>query len=132
VAGYVSMFALLKDFLADHGYTKVYRSEPGNLTTAVPVVVVRRFGGADPVVTHDVARLDVDYFASSEDAAEEGAEAIRTLMRTQLHGRIFNGAQVGRVRTMSAPALLPWDASGNVFRFGAAYEVKTHQFSGVS
>jgi hypothetical protein len=133
VANYVSTYALIKDLLATLlSIEKVFREPPSNLQFELPLVVVARFGGADRVVTHDVARVDIDYYASTEDTAEAGAESIRTMMRTRTRGRIFQGAAVGRVNTISAPRLLPWEASGNVFRCGAAYEMVVHQYTGVS
>lgn len=132
MAGYASTYALLKDFLQTVvGVAQVERRPPTNLPYVLPCAVVARFGGNDRVITLDVARVDIDYFAATEDTAEQGAETIRAAMRTQLHGRLFGGAVVGKVETMSAPHLLPWDAS-NVFRCVAAYQLHTHQYSGIS
>jgi hypothetical protein len=132
VAGYVSTYALMRAFFAEMlPDIPVARWVPANLTFAVPLAVVARFGGSDLRITLDTARVDVDYYASTEDTAEAGGELIRAAMRTQLHGWKFGGAAVGRVETMSAPKLLPWAAS-NVFRVNSAYQVTTHQYSGVS
>lgn len=131
MAGYVSTYALLKDFLTGALEITVFRQVPSNLTFAVPLAVVARFGGSDRTITLDVARVDIDYYASTEDAAEAGGELIRAAMRTRLHGRMYGGAVVGKVETFTAPRLLPWDAP-NVYRCNAAYQVTTHQYVGIS
>jgi hypothetical protein len=131
VGNYVTAYALLKDFLADVGFNAVFREVPSNLSQAVPLVTVVRFGGVDGPVTIDRPRVQIDVFASSADSAEDLAEDLRTAMRTRLPKRMFGGAVVGRVETMSGPQLLPWSTSG-VFRVGARYQLTVHQYTGIS
>ena len=131
MAGYTSAYALLKAFLASVGHPNVARQVPANLAYALPIHIVQRFGGADRGNWLDVARVDIDTFASSEDTAEEVAEQIRTAMRTQLVRYIHDGSAVSKVETMSAPRLLPWE-SGDAFRCVAAYQLTVHRFVGVS
>lgn len=131
MAGYVSTYALLKDFLTSVLGITTFRQVPSNLAYDVPLAVVARFGGSDRTITLDVARVDIDYFASTEDTAEAGGELIRAAMRTRLHGRMYGGAVVGRVETFTAPRLLPWDAP-DVYRCNAGYQIVTHQYVGIS
>lgn len=131
MAGYVPTFDLLQAWLAGLGYDKVYQFPPTNLTYVVPCLVVARFGGADTVITLDTARVSVDVFTADASSASAFAETIRAAIRTQLHGYRYGGAVVGKVETMSAPQLLPWDAP-NAYRAGATYQIVTHQYSGVS
>ena len=142
MGSFVSTFKLVEDFLRTvGGYAQIHRAPPSNLATALPLHVVSRFGGTDRIVTVYDARIDVDTFASSEDAAERIGEQVRTLIRVHLSGRLFEGATVVRARTVSAPALIPWDVGdgsngtqlpADVFRVSAAYELRIHQYTGVS
>lgn len=132
MGNYVSTYTFLREFLRSVvEINGVYRQPPSNLTTAVPLAVVARFGGADRVVTVDRPRVDIDWYASSEDTAETGAETIRTALLTHLRGWMYGGAVAGKVTTMSGPTLRDWDASGSVFRCHAAYELTIHQYTGV-
>lgn len=130
MADYVSTFALLKAFFATLGQTSVFRRPPSNLTLIVPLLVIAGSGGSDKTITLDTARVSIDAFTADEDSAEALGETVRTAMRTKLHGFQFGGAVVGKVETFSRPQLLPWSAS-NVFRCNSAYQVTTHQYSGV-
>lgn len=131
MAGYTSTYRLVKAFLLSVGHTNVMRQVPPNLAYDLPLHTVQRFGGNDRANWLDVARVDIDTYASTEDDAEDIAEAIRTAMRTQLVRYAFGGSTVSKAETMSAPKLIPFDAS-NVFRATAAYQVTVHRYVGVS
>lgn len=131
MGNHVTAYALLADFLPTVGFERVFREVPGNLSAAVPLLTVVRFGGADTNVVIDRPRVQIDVFASSADSAEALAEDVRTAMHTRLPKRTFGGAAVGRVETMSGPQLLPWAAS-NVWRASARYQLTVHQYSGIS
>ncbi|GAA0719861.1 hypothetical protein Drose_06155 [Dactylosporangium roseum] len=137
MAGYITAYALLKAFLAEIGeadqvavFKNVHRRPPGNLATNVPLLVIARFGGADDKLTIDRPRIQIDVFASSEDAAEKLGEDVRAALRTRLPRYQHGGAVVGRVETMSAPQLVPWSAS-SVFRASARYQMTVHQYTGI-
>lgn len=129
---HVSTRALVANFLATvGGFTNITRRQPLNLRFVMPLLVVERFGGSDRLVTVDVARIDIDTFCATEDAADVQAENVRTLLRTRLPGRVWGGATVLRVETFSAPRPLPWDSRNEVFRVGGSYQITTRTFAGV-
>lgn len=130
-SAHVSAYALVKAFLADQGWLKVFREPPQNLPYDVPLHVVTRFGGADSLVTVDNPRIDIDTFAATDDMAESTAEQVRAAMRTLLPGYLFQGSAVLRVETFSAPRLVPW-GSGDVYRANAAYALRVHRYAGIS
>jgi hypothetical protein len=131
VAGYTSIYALLKAFLATVGHTNVGREVPSNLAFDLPFHVVERFGGADRANWLDIARVDIDTYAAAADTAEDFAEQIRAAMRTRLVRYMFDGSTVSKVETMSAPKLIPYDAT-NVFRASASYQLTISRYVGVS
>lgn len=128
---HISTYALVKAFLADQGWPKVFREPPQNLPYDVPLHVVSRFGGADSFVTVDNPRLDIDTFAATADTAESIAEQVRAAMRTLLPGYLFQGSTVLRVETFTAPRLISW-ASGDVWRAQASYQLRVHRYVGVA
>ncbi|MER7280416.1 hypothetical protein ABT369_38865 [Dactylosporangium sp. NPDC000244] len=127
---FVTAYALLADFLPGVGFAKVCRGVPANLSHAIPLVTVARFGGVDTTETLDRPRVQVDVYASTDDRAEELAGQLRTAMRTKLPKYTFGGAVVGRVGTIMAPQLVPYSASG-VFKATARYELVIHQYTGI-
>lgn len=131
MGGFVTAYALLKDFGPTVGFEKVFREPPPNLSHAIPLVTVARFGGGDDALVIDQQRIQVDVFASTADTAEQLGEDLRTALRLHLPRYTFGGAVVGRVQTMSAPQLVPWAASG-IFRSAARYQLTVHQYSGIS
>jgi hypothetical protein len=132
MAGHVSAYAFTKAYLATLGYEKVYREAPANATSTVPFHVVARFGGGKQVVTVDLPRIDIDTFASSEDVAEQIASDLDAKILTAMAGFMHGGSVVLRTRTIVSPRLLPWDATGNVYRVGASYELRLHRYLGVN
>ncbi len=136
MGNYVDLEQLLADWLkVTLGYVNVVHEVPPNLVDLCrtnPVVVVDRFGGADSTITIDVARIDVDVFASSRDAAKLHGEAIRQAMRVRLPRTTLGGAtHVLKVETVSAPTVVAYDSRNDIRRTAAGYQISTHQFTGV-
>lgn len=131
MGNFVTAYALLKDFLPTVGFPKVFREAPPNLTHAVPLVTVARFGGVDKKIVIDQPVAQIDVFAATADSAEELAEDLRTAMLTKLPRYQFGGAVVTGAATFAGPQLMPW-ASSNVWRVSARYQVSVHQYSGIS
>lgn len=136
MGSYADLETLLADWLkATLGLVDVVHEVPTNvvdLCRTNPVVVVDRFGGSDTTITFDVARLDVDVFANSRDAAKLHGEAIRRAMRLQLPRAVLGGTtHVLKVETISAPTVVPYDSRNVIRRTTAAYQLRTHQFTGV-
>lgn len=102
--------------------------------TGMPCVVVNRFGGFDPLPGLDDASLDVDVYCfgtdpmQASDAALDRSEDVRRLLRWRLTGVQLGigGPVVSRVRTISAPAIRPYDSLGQVRRAQASYQVRLH------
>jgi len=127
VAGYASVNKALIAYLNGATGARCVTDLPANLADVLPVIQVERFGGGDDVVTIDKANVDIDVYAASRGAAEDLAEDVRRLMRTDLPGKtVADGAAVvSRVRTITSPSRLPYDNTGLV-RVGAAYQVTLH------
>lgn len=117
------------------GYVNVLHEVPTNLFDLCrtnPVIVVDRFGGSDQTITFDVARLDVDVFANSRDAAKSHGETIRRAMRLRLPRTVLGGTtHILKVETVSAPTVVPYDSRNVIRRTTAAYQIHAHQFTGV-
>lgn len=132
---YACVEDLIVAWLKTLGYDQATNELPTNLVDLArtgPVVTVERIGGNDSQITLDVARLDIDVYASSRDAARDHAETIRAAMRTRLVRYVHGGAVVAKVETVSAPSRLPYDSRNVIRRFGATYQVVCHQFGGVA
>lgn len=98
----------------------------------MPLHVVERFGGSDATITLDVARLDIDTFCADRTTALGHAETIRQAARTRLRGYIYlNRSVVGKVETISAPSIAPYDSRNSVRRATQAVQLHLHQFAGV-
>lgn len=132
-SGYVDVADLVTTWLQTTlGYPNVANELPTNLVFLMPLVVVERFGGDEPLITFDVARLDVDVFTPDRATALAHAETIRQALRTRLPGYVHQGRTVvQRVDTISPPTRAPYDSRNTVRRVTAAYSVRLHQFSGV-
>lgn len=133
MAPYADVETLLSDWLKTQlGFANVVHELPTNLMFVMPLVVVERFGGTDNVITLDIARVDIDVFCPDRATAKANAEKIRTAMRWQLPGYVANGTTVARVETLSAPSIAPFDSRNSIRRASASYQVRLHQFTGVS
>jgi hypothetical protein len=131
--GYVDAAELFAAWLkATLGYENVIHELPTNLQFLMPLVVVERFGGGDQTITLDVARLDIDTFCADRATALGHAETIRQAMRTRMRGYIhLNRTVVGKVETISAPTIAPYDSRNSVRRATQAVQIHLHQFAGV-
>lgn len=101
---------------------------------SLPCAVVNRFGGFDPLPGVDDASLDIDVYCLGPDpmqarsAALARSEDIRRAIRLRLTGVQLGigGPVVSRVRTVSAPAIRPYDSLGQVRRAQASYQLRLH------
>lgn len=129
--GYPNIEALLVDWLKTRLTVKQIHAGdipddvPPNLSAAVPVIMIARFGGPDTVLGFDNPRLDVDVFASSRTAAFALAERIRREVLVNLPRQMLGAAVITRAQTFGPPISAPWDASA-VRRITAAYELGVH------
>lgn len=133
---YADLETLLADWLKTTlGLVNVVHEVPTNLADLCrtdPVVVVDRFGGTDATVTIDTARVDVDVFANSREAAKTHGEAIRRALRIRLPRTTLGGVTaVLTVETLSAPTVVSYDSRGTIRRTTAGYQLRVHQFTGV-
>lgn len=116
------------DSVTDPGVTVIVEPAeglPADLAYRLPLVAVSRFGGGDDVLTLDRAELDVDVFASTYQYARALAETLRLSLRLDLAGYTVDGCTAARIRTLSAPRRLDWQAA-NIHRVNATYEIVTH------
>lgn len=136
MAAYIDTEALLIGWLKTVlGYKYVSDELPKNLVDLLrtdPVIVVERFGGADQLITHDIARLDVDVYANTRDGAKHHSELIRAALRTRMLGYRSGPAVVAKVETISAPIHAPYDSQRAVRRFVGTYQITVKAFQGVS
>lgn len=104
--------------------------------TGMPCHVVARIGGADVALGLDVARLDVDTYATGPDPLQSRAavlaraEDVRRAVALRLKGRTIGGiggAFVSRVRVESAPTIRPYDSRNQVRKATASYELRLHR-----
>lgn len=132
---YPSATLLLRGWLAQRYPTRrVLTETPGDMDGEPEVIQVGRYGGADRVLTLDVADVDVDVYAASWAAADALAHAVWVALRTALPGSTLttptgyapaDSAVVARVQTISAPAQRPV-SNPALRRAGAAYRLTLH------
>lgn len=130
---YPSVEMLLVFWLTDEfPAVRVAVQTAADLQDNLPFVAVRRIGGRDDVLSLDVATVDVDYYAATWAAADEGARQVRLALRTSLPGSVVvtdsGRATVARVDTIGAPAWRP-TTDPDLSRCGASYRVVTHSRS---
>lgn len=78
---------------------------PADLNTSLPFIRVMRIGGGDTRFI-DTAHVDVDAFASTQEAAYTLAEACRqTLLAYPL---VIEGVVIDSVETQAGPHEIPW------------------------
>lgn len=139
---YPDVEQLLCDWLADileaspTGLHRRFLPEvPSDLvsSTGMPCHVIERFGGADTVPGLDVARINIDTFATGPDpvqaraAARERAEDVRRVIVLHLAGKVLAGASISRVAVMSAPTIRPYDSRNQIRKAGASYQISIHR-----
>jgi hypothetical protein len=96
------LFALFQD-LAD---TVAGPRRPPNYQDQMPLVRVRRLGGADDRIT-DVARVDVEVYASTYPTARDLATALQQRLLAAPH--ITPAGRIDTVETEVGPREIPHD-----------------------
>ena len=100
-----------------------------NLLAELPTVQVERIpAGDDDGFRVDRALVDIDVYASTRGAAVAMAAQIRGLLLGSLPGSTTGGAVVGRVATVTAPGVRPYENIG-LRRVGATFEIYSHPVS---
>lgn len=95
---------------------RVVRRLPGNLELVLPVVQVTRIGGGRSQQVLDRPRLDLDYYALTDEAASDGARLVESLLPT-LRGVTTGGGTVGHVAIEVGASWRP-DWNERVRRYG--------------
>lgn len=107
----------------------VVRDELDNdLGVELPTWQVQRVGGDDDGARLDRALVDIDVYAPTRDDALTDAKLIRGWLLRALRGSATEGAVFGRVSTVSAPTIRPYENVA-LRRVGATYEVFFHPVS---
>lgn len=100
-----------------------------NLLDELPTVQVARVpGGGDDGFRLDRALVDVDVYAADRMSATALAAEVRGLLLGSLRGSTTDTAVVGRVGTITPPALRPYENTA-LRRVGATYEIYFHPVS---
>ncbi|MGW3321147.1 phage tail termination protein [Streptomyces virginiae] len=100
-----------------------------NLLAELPTVQVERIpAGGDDGFRLDWALIDVNVYAATRGDAVALSLQIRGLLLSQLPGSTTGGAVVGRVATVTAPGVRPYENTG-LRRVGATYEIYSHPVS---
>jgi len=131
VVGSVDVELLLIQWLrAQLGSGVVVRDElDNNLLNELPTAQVERLpAGDDDGYRLDRALVDVDVYAATRGSAIALALQIRGLLLGSLPGSTAGGAVVGKVRTVAAPGVRPYENTG-LRRIGATYEIYSHPVS---
>lgn len=95
---------------------RVVRRLPGNLEQVLPVVQVTRIGGGRVQQVLDQPRVDIDYYALTDEAASDGARLVESLLPT-LRGVTTGGGAVGWVGIEVGASWKP-DWNERVRRYG--------------
>jgi hypothetical protein len=112
------------------GEDVVVRDElDNNLLDELPTVQVQRLpGGGDDGIRLDRALVDVDVYAATRADAISLSATIRGLLLGGLRGSSTAQAVFGRVATVSAPGVRPYENTG-LRRVGATNEILCHPVS---
>lgn len=108
----------------------VVRDELDNsLLDELPTVQVQRLpAGGDDGIRLDRALVDVDVYATTRADAISLSATIRGLLLGELRGSTTTQAVFGRVGTVSAPGVRPYENTA-LRRVGATYEIFCHPVS---
>ena len=107
----------------------VVRDELDNaLLDELPTVQVERVGGDDDGLRLDRALVDVDVYHRTRGEALALAADVRGRLLVSLRGAALPTAVVGRVATVSPPAVRPYENTA-LRRVGATYEIFLHPVS---
>jgi hypothetical protein len=100
-----------------------------NLLNELPTVQIQRLpAGGDDGIRLDRALVDVDVYAGRRADAIALSATIRGLLLGELRGSSTNAAVFGRVGTVSAPGIRPYENT-SLRRVGATYEIFCHPVS---
>lgn len=122
----VELIAWLQDLAPDG---TVVRDELDNdLLNELPTWQVQRVGGDDDGIRLDRALVDIDVYDLTREAALAQAKLIRGWLLRHLRGSATAGAVFGRVGTVSAPVVRPYE-NISLRRVGATYEIFFHPVS---
>lgn len=99
-----------------------------NLLGELPTVQIEVVGGGDDGFRLDRPLVDVNVYAATRGAALDLARTVRGLYLTDLRGARTANAVVGLVRTMSRPAVRPYENTA-LRRVGATYQMHLHPVS---
>ncbi|MFP8944698.1 hypothetical protein ACLIYM_25145 [Streptomyces fenghuangensis] len=99
-----------------------------NLASELPTVQIEVVGGDDDGFRLDRPLVDVNVYAATRGAALDLARTVRGLYLTDLRGARTANAVVGLVRTMSRPAVRPYENTA-LRRAGATYQMHLHPVS---
>ncbi|WP_435246335.1 phage tail termination protein [Streptomyces sp. NRRL F-5630] len=126
--GSVDVELLLIGWLQERLPDVVVRDElDNNLAAELPTVQVQRVGGDDDGLRLDRALVDVDVYTASRAEAITLSATIRGLLLAA-RGSATAAAVLGRVGTVSAPAVRPYENTA-LRRVGATYEIYCHPVS---
>ncbi len=128
-----TVITVARDATSDAGYRRLLPEDPDTMPVDdLPLGVIVRVGGHDPLEGLDVVRLNVDTYCTGPDpfaarsAALARAEDIRRAVRLWLPGQWMGDLWVSRTRTESAPTIRPYDKSRTVRKAQAVYELRLH------
>jgi hypothetical protein len=100
-----------------------------NLLGELPTVQVQRIpSGGDDGIRLDRAFIDIDVYAATRAEAIALSATIRGLLLNELRGTSTASAVIGRVGTISAPGVRPYENTA-LRRVGAVYEIYSHPVS---
>lgn len=98
----------------------------------VPCNVVERYGGADRVIGLDVARFNIDTFATGPNAVAARSAAlarghdIHNAVMRKLAGRTFYGVAVSKVGSVSRPTIRFYDSRQTLRRAQQSVQLHLH------
>jgi hypothetical protein len=134
---YPSARALVRDWLRSTVFTATGEERvrvvddgevPSNLQHAQRFVVVAKAGSSpgDAQLTLDVSDVSVEFYARTQDRADDGAEQVRAELRLRFqHYTAPSGAFVSRVQTLAPP--VPAPAASSAWRIATAtYRITVH------
>lgn len=128
LVGSVDVELLVIEWLRSHlDDSVIVRDELDNsLAAELPTVQVQRVAaGGDDGFRVDRAFIDVDVYHGTRGEAIALALEARGLLLTGLPGSTTGGAVIGAVRTLTPPAIRPYENTG-LRRVGATYEIYSH------
>lgn len=98
------------------------------LLEELPTVQIEVVGGSDDGFRLDRALVDVNVYAATRAEAIALAAVVHGLYLTELRGSKATDAVFGMVRTLSRPAVRPYENT-SLRRVGATYEMFCHPVS---